>query len=453
MSAAIPSPSSTAIHFVSLGCPKNTVDTERMAGLARRQGLRLGAAPAEAEIIVVNTCGFIEAAKQESVETILDLAQQKHDGRCRLLLVAGCLAQRYPEELARELPEVDAFIGTADLGRLAGILEQREVAAGARITVGPAEGLEEAEYARELCGPAHTAYLKISEGCNRPCAFCAIPLMRGRQRSRTIGSLVAEAEQLVARGARELILVAQDSTAYGRDLRDEEHADLAQLLAALDGVAGLHWLRVHYAYPSLVTPELAEQMARLPRVVPYLDLPIQHIDDEVLRRMRRGYGAAQVRQALANLRAAMPTVAIRSTLLVGHPGESEEAHRRLCAFVSEAEIDHLGAFVFSPEEDTAAASQSETVPTALATERRDELMTLQRTRSRRRLRRLRGKLLEVMIDGVSEESELLLTGRHAGQSPGIDGTVILADASGAPGTLVRARVEDTSDYDLVARAE
>lgn len=451
MSEANPSATPTAIHFVSLGCPKNTVDTERMAGLARRQGLRFSPAAAEAEVIVINTCGFIEAARQESIETIVELAQHKHEGRCRLLLVAGCLAQRYPEELARELPEVDAFVGTADLGRLAAILEQRDLRVTERSAVGPAEGLAEADYARELCGPAHSAYLKISEGCNRPCAFCAIPLMRGRQRSRSVASLVAEAETLVARGARELILVAQDSTAYGRDLPRGE-ADLLQLLAALDGVAGLHWLRVHYAYPSLVTTALAEQMARLPRVVHYLDLPIQHVDDEVLRRMRRGYGAVQVRQALAALRAAMPAVAIRSTLLVGHPGETDEAHRRLCEFVSEAEIDHLGAFVFSPEEGTSAATQGDAVPAELAAERRDELMARQRTISRRRLQRLRGQVLEVMIDGVSEESELLLTGRHAGQSPGIDGAVILADASGAPGTLVHARVEGTSDYDLVARA-
>lgn len=451
MSDTSPSPSPTAIHFVSLGCPKNTVDTERMAGIARRQGLRLSAEAAQAEVIVVNTCGFIEAAKQESIETVLELAQHKHEGRCRLLLVAGCLAQRYPQELARELPEVDAFVGTADLGRLATLIEQRDARVAERVAIGPAEGLAEADYGRALCGPAHSAYLKISEGCNRPCAFCAIPLMRGRQRSRSIASLVTETESLVARGARELILVAQDSTAYGRDLPRGE-ADLTQLLAALDAVPGLHWIRVHYAYPSLVNAALAEQMARLPRVVPYLDLPIQHIDDEVLRRMRRGYGAAQVRQALAALRAAMPAVAIRSTLLVGHPGETDDAHHRLRDFVAEAELDHLGAFAFSPEEDTPAATQGDTVPAALAAERRDELMALQRTISRRRLQRLRGQVLEVMIDGVSDESEMLLTGRHAGQSPGIDGAVILADADGAPGTLLRARVERTSDYDLIARA-
>lgn len=439
-----------SIHFVSLGCPKNTVDTERMVALARRQGLTPVAEPEQSDVIVVNTCGFIEAAKQESIDAVLEMAAHKHGGRCRSLVMAGCLSQRYAEQLARELPEVDHFLGTADLGRLAHILERAE-AVRERIAVGPPEGLEEAEYGRELTGATHTAYLKISEGCNRPCAFCSIPLMRGRQRSRTIDSLVMETRSLVARGVRELILVAQDSTAYGRDL-PRGQADLVTLLQALEAIDELRWIRIHYAYPSSVDERLAEVIARSSRVVSYLDMPIQHVDDELLRRMRRGYSGARVRAAIETLRRHDPQVRVRTTMLLGHPGETARAHEALLAFVSEMQIDHLGAFVFSPEEGTAAAEQPDPVPQELAEERRAELMELQRRISGDRLRALRGSELEVLVDGPSDESEFLRVGRYAGQSPGIDGVVHLADSLSDPGTFVRARVSDTGDYDLVAHA-
>lgn len=450
---------SRTIHFVSLGCPKNTVDTERMVGLAAKQGLSLTADPADAEVIVVNTCGFIEPAKRESIDTILDMAEQKHSGRCRTLVMAGCLSQRYPDQLARELPEVDHFLGTADLGRLGRLFAEAPSQAETdgsnahetvgRVAVGAPEGMEEAEYGRRLIGPPHSAYLKISEGCNRPCAFCSIPLMRGRQRSRGIASLVQEAEGLVAQGVRELILVAQDSTAYGSDL-PRGTANLELLLRALDGVDGLRWVRVHYAYPSMIYPPLAAAMAELPSVVPYLDMPIQHVDDELLRRMRRGYTGDRVRQAVTELRERIPGLWIRTTMLIGHPGETAAGHQALLRFVEEMKIDHLGAFVFSPEDDTPAIDQPDPVPTELAEERRGELLELQQGVSRRRLESLRGEVLEVLIDGTSSESEFLLEGRHAGQSPEIDGHVILADAEGQPGDFVQARVTDTADYDLVA---
>jgi ribosomal protein S12 methylthiotransferase len=348
------------IHFVSLGCPKNTVDTERMVALAKRQGLCRASAE-EADVIVVNTCGFIEPAKQESIDTILQMANHKHEGKCQKLVMAGCLSQRYPEQLAAELPEVDHFIGTADLGRLDKIL-QEEIAgsdrtsetdkrAVQRVLVGKPEGLAEAAYERELVGPPHSAYLKISEGCNRPCAFCSIPIMRGRQRSRDIPSLVKEAQQLGEQGVRELILVAQDTTAYGSDL-PRGSADLAQLLVALDQVSDLRWIRVHYAYPSMIYPPLAETMASLERVVPYLDMPIQHVDDELLRRMRRGYTGERVEKAIEALREQIPNLWIRSTMLIGHPGETDQAHQKLLEFIEKMRIDHLGAFVFSPEENS-----------------------------------------------------------------------------------------------------
>jgi len=436
------------VHFASLGCPKNRVDTERMVALAQRQGLSFETDPATSDVIVVNTCGFIEAAKQESIDTILQMAEHKQSGRCQSLIVAGCLSQRYPDELARELPEVDHFLGTADLGRLDRIFAAEEAQRVGRVEVGAPEGLDEQRFERRLIGPPHSAYIKISEGCNRPCAFCSIPLMRGRQRSRTIESLVDEARHLVGQGTRELILVAQDTTAYGRDLGTETR--LTELLRAFDGIEELTWIRVHYAYPSMVSADLCATMADLPRVVHYLDLPIQHIDDQLLRRMRRGYGAAHVRQALAHLREAMPDVAIRTTFLCGHPGETPEAHQQLLRFVEEAELDHVGCFVFSPEEGTPAAEQPDPVDAALGAERVAEVMALQQSISHRKLKGLRGRRLEVMVDGPSRDSELLLEGRTAAQSPEIDGVVTLTDGTARPGEVVDATITDSADYDLVA---
>jgi ribosomal protein S12 methylthiotransferase len=447
--AAVDRAGGRTIHLRGLGCAKNRVDSERMLGLARRLGLTPVADAAEAEVIVVNTSGFILPAKEESIETLIELARQKQEGRCRLLIMAGCLSQRYPDELATELPEVDHFIGTADLSRLEALLSG---GATARLAVGDpgrARGDEEASYERLLEDGAHSAYLKIAEGCDRPCAFCIIPRLRGPQRSRSLGSLLEEATALAESGVRELILCAQDTTAFGRDLAPP--ATLASLLEALDAVPGLRWIRILYAYPSSVDQPLLEAIASLPRVVPYLDLPFQHLDDEVLRRMRRGYGEARVRSTLEALRTAIPGIFLRGTLLSGHPGESELAHRALCRFVSEAELDHLGVFPFSPEEGTDAASQPDQVPEELARERAGELLELQRGVSRERLRRLRGRELEVLVERQSEESEYLREGRHRGQAPEIDGLVYLADCEAAPGQLLRVKVEGSADYDLVAR--
>jgi ribosomal protein S12 methylthiotransferase len=434
------------IHFVALGCPKNRVDTERMVGLARRLDHVLVADPADAEVIVVNTCGFILSAKEESIDTILELGLHKR-GRCRTLVVAGCLSQRYPEELAGELPEVDHFLGTADLPRLESILAPAR-APVPRVAVGQPGHLTEEAYPRALVGPTHMAYLKIAEGCDRSCAFCIIPELRGPQRSRGLASLVAEAEQLCAAGARELVLVAQDTTAWGRDLIGRPH--LAELLAALDALPRLRWIRLLYAYPSAVGRRLVDALARLPRVVPYLDLPFQHVDDRVLRRMRRGYTGDRVRRVVDELRRAVPGIFLRGTIIAGHPGETAGAHRALLDFVAEAELEHLGVFAFSPEEGTRAASEPDPVPAPLAEERAAELMERQRAISRRKLARLRGAELEVLVDGPSEESELLLAARHAGQAPEVDGVVILKDSAARAGELLHARVTDSADYDLVA---
>jgi ribosomal protein S12 methylthiotransferase len=439
---------SPAVHFVALGCPKNRVDTERMAGLARRCGMALSADPARADVIVVNTCGFIQPATQESIDTVLELLRHKEGGRCSTLVVAGCLSQRYADELARELPEVDHFIGTEDLPRLAEILE----GAAPRVAISPPGGpLLDPDYDRVPdTGAPHTAYLKIAEGCDRRCAFCIIPHLRGPQRSRTTPSLAAEAEHLVRRGARELNLVAQDTTAYGRDLAPSP--TLPRLLSTLDGLDDLRWIRLLYAYPTAVDRELMRTIASLPRVVPYIDVPLQHVDDHVLRAMHRGHGGALTRRLIEDLRAEVPGVHIRTTLLVGHPGETEAAFQALADFVAWAELDHVGVFPFSREEGTAAFDQTDQVPEAVALERAAALMEQQREISRRKLARLRGQELEVMVDGPSPESEYLLQARHAGQAPEVDGVVVLTDSAGlhTAGDLVLVEVTDSGDYDLVA---
>lgn len=420
-----------------------------MLGLARTLGLEPVAEPAEADVIVVNTCGFIVPAKEESIDALLELARFKQEGRCSLLVMAGCLSQRHPDELAAELPEVDLFLGTTDLRGLAEALETGTVTRVAVGEPGRARADDEARYERLLEASAQSAYLKIAEGCDRPCAFCIIPRLRGPQRSRSEASLLDEARQLAARGVRELTLCAQDTTAYGRDLTPS--SSLPELLRALDRIEGLRWLRVLYAYPSSVDEALCEALASLPRVVPYLDLPIQHIDDEVLRRMKRGYGETRVRSTLEMLRRSVPGIHLRGTLLSGHPGETAAAHRALCRFVAEGAFDHLGVFPFSPEEGTEAATQPDPVREEEAQARAEELVELQRRVSRDRLRRLRGSELEVLVERESEESEYLREGRHAGQAPEVDGLVYLADCEAVPGRFLRVRVESSADYDLVAR--
>jgi ribosomal protein S12 methylthiotransferase len=361
--------------------------------------------------------------------------------------MAGCMVQRFPQELARELPEVDHFIGTADLPVLAKILAGKEQR---RIAVGSPEGLSEQNYERALIGAPHSVYLKISEGCDRRCAFCIIPALRGAQRSRTIDSLVTEAKQLVAAGAKELNLVAQDTTAYGRDL-DAPTENLIALLEALDRIECLSWIRLLYAYPSAVTPQLVLAMAQLSRVVPYLDLPIQHVDDSLLRRMHRGYTNQHLLEVLKMLRSTIPEIYLRTTLITGHPGETEESQARLLDFIEAQQLDHVGVFPFSCEENTASATQSDQVPTELAQKRAQQVMQRQRQISRQKLSQLRGKTMPVLIEGSSPESEYLLQGRFYGQAPDVDGVVIVTSSTASPGELIQVEITDSADYDLVAK--
>jgi ribosomal protein S12 methylthiotransferase len=447
------------VHFVSLGCPKNRVDTEVMLGHTTGAGHSLVAAPEEAEVIVINTCGFIGEAKQESIDAILEMARHKEAGTCKRLVVAGCLSQRYPRELADEMPEVDHFIGTDEVGDIAGAI------AGSTERVHVAETprfLYDDLAPRRPSMATHTAYVKIAEGCDRPCAFCIIPKLRGPQRSRQPDSVVREAEALAAAGTREICLVAQDLTTYGTDLVSAQQPGapiptLESLLAQLARVEGLRWIRLHYAYPTACTDGLLKVMAREARVAKYLDVPVQHIDSGVLKSMRRGYGERVVRELCERVRARVPGATLRTTFIVGHPGESEQAFARLCDFVREAELDRVGVFNYSKEEGTVAALLPGRLPQKEIDARRRELLRIQRGISKRKLRALRGREIEVLVEGPSDESEYLLMGRHEGQAPEIDGQVYLSlpetageAAPPAAGAIVRAKVTHSAEYDLAA---
>ncbi len=440
------------VHFVSLGCPKNRVDTEVMLGHTAGAGHTVVAAPEQADVIVVNTCGFIGEAKQESIDAILEMARHKEAGTCKRLVVAGCLSQRYPRELSDEMPEVDHFIGTDEVGLIA------DAIAGATRRVQVAETprfLYDDIAPRRPSMATHTAYVKIAEGCDRPCAFCIIPKLRGPQRSRLPDSVVREAEGLAAAGTKEICLVAQDLTTYGTDL--DTQPTLEALLARLAQVDGLRWIRLHYAYPSACTDGLLDVMAREARVAKYLDVPIQHIDSAVLKSMRRGYGERAVRTLCERVRARVPGATLRTTFIVGHPGETDEAFQRLCDFVREADLDRVGVFNYSREEGTVAALLPGRVPKKEIDARRRELLRIQRDVSKKKLRTLRGRTIEVLVEGPSDESEYLLMGRHEGQAPEIDGQVYLSlpESAGdtaplAAGTIVRATVTHTAEYDLAA---
>jgi ribosomal protein S12 methylthiotransferase len=452
-----------SVCFVSLGCPKNRVDTEVMLGDAIAGDHEIVADPAAADIIVVNTCGFIGEAKEESVDTILEMARHKTEGRCRKLIVTGCLTQRYPREIADEIPEIDHIFGSGEVRKIAGALHLEPVPTPMpmddeqRIDVAPEPRyLYDAATVRHLAGPAFSAYVKIAEGCDRPCAFCIIPRLRGAQRSRRVDDVVREVEGLVAGGAREINLVAQDLTKYGDDLPDPP--TLAALVRRVARVPGLRWVRLHYAYPTAVTDELIEVIAGEPTVAKYLDVPLQHIDDRVLKLMRRGHTARRAYQLVERLRSAIPDIVIRTTFLVGHPGETDAAFAALLDFVRAAELDRVGVFTFSSEEGTVSALLPEAVDAKLAKQRRTALMRLQRGISKKRQKALVGQELEVLVEGLSDESDLVLQGRWAGQAPEIDGVVYLEGAPGGdrppvevrPGDLVRARVTSYADYDLAA---
>jgi len=455
---AVTSPKSqptTTVGFISLGCPKNLADSEVALGLTAQAGFALTQDPGQADLLVVNTCGFLESARQESIDTILEMAAYKEHGRCRGLVVTGCLGQRYGVELLEALPEVDVVLGSADYQRLPealrGLIAGHQ---GREANVGLPDHLYTADLPRLSLTAPHMAYLKIGEGCDNACTFCSIPLMRGGFVSRPIADLLRETEAMAARGVQEVVLISQDTTAYGCD-RPAEREDLAALLRALDRQAAIPWIRLLYTYPGSVTDDLIDALATCDRVVPYLDMPIQHISDEVLRRMNRRGKSATIRATLAALRRAVPDLALRTTFIVGFPGESETHFKELCDFVAEVGFDWLGGFPYSEEEGTAAVGFAGAVAAEVAQERLDRLMALQRQISRRRLQGRVGRRERVLVDGLSQETDLLLAGRTARMAPEIDGVVYINDGvdDTAPpiGRFVEVEITEAHDYDLVGR--
>ena len=434
-----------ALYMATLGCPKNRVDSEVMLGTLGARGYTLVERPEDASVIVVNTCAFIGPAKQESIDTILELAELKKTGRCGTLVVTGCLSQRYGPELAKEMPEVDHFLGTGAYVQIGDLLAAE---AAPRQVIPDPDYVHDARTPKVNSSPKWTAYLKISEGCDNACAFCIIPTLRGAQRSRPIDDLVAEARTLAASGVRELNLVAQDLTAYGHDLPGRPQ--LHQLLEALCTV-DVRWIRLHYAYPRVFPDALIEVMAREPKIAKYLDMPLQHASDRLLRSMRRGRDSAFLISLLAKLRARIPGLTFRTSLIAGLPGETEEDFALLKEFVRTQRFERMGCFQYSDEEGTPAYDFSDKVPQKVIERRWREVMAVQKRINREQNRALIGKRLEVLVEGPSPESEHLLVGRHEGQAPDIDGVVYINDGFGYPGEFVTVEVTEAHDYDLVGR--
>lgn len=433
--------------FVSLGCSKNLVDTEMMLGILREHGIELTPEPAEADILIVNTCAFIESAKEESITTILNMAEYKESGRCRSLIVAGCLGQRYGQELLDDMPEADAIIGTGAWNRIMEAVE--ESLKGHRVVIAGEDKLLYDEHTpRITTTPAYTAYVKIAEGCNNRCAFCAIPYIRGAYRSRPIEDIRDEVVNLAARGVKEIILIAQDTTEYGRDLYGEPQ--LAKLLRTLCTVEGVHWIRTLYSYPTYFSDELIETIASEPKLVKYVDLPMQHAHDEVLRRMHRPDTQASMRALIEKLRTRIPGVTIRSTFIVGFPGETDAQYQTLRNFLEEMRLDKVGVFTYSREEGTPAYDMPNQVPEDVMQERYHDLMSLQCKISEELNHELEGKELEVLVEGRDEEQANIAVGRSYREAPDVDGQVYIeGDADSRIGDLVRVRVLQGFTYDVV----
>ena len=438
--------------MVSLGCPKNLVDSEVMLGMLARQGYELTPRADEAEVIIVNTCAFIAPAQRESINTILEMAEYKRSGAAKKLVVAGCLVERYRQEILKEIPEVDFVIGTNELER---VLEACGEESAERGFGGVAEPyLYHDLTPRVLATPSYSAYLKIAEGCDHPCSFCVIPQMRGKFRSRRFASVVREAQNLASKGVGELTIVGQDTTNYGEDLGVRD--GLPSLLRELGKIPELVWLRFLYCYPNRLTDALIAAVAETPKLAKYFDIPLQHASAPVLKLMRRGSSGERFLRLLERIRAAIPGVTLRTSFIVGFPGETEEDFGRLLDFVEEAQFDHLGVFLYSDEEASRSHALPGKVPERVARCRRQKLMGAQRRISRRKMRARVGGSLPVLVEGRSEETELLFQGRLESQAPGIDGQVLINDFEGnepTAGEFRWATITGAGDYDLIARLQ
>jgi ribosomal protein S12 methylthiotransferase len=441
------------IGFVSLGCPKNLVDSEVMIGLLQARGHVLTTNPADAEILIVNTCGFIEDSKKESIETVLAAAELKKSGNCRRLIVAGCLSERYPQEIRSDLAEVDAILGTNQIEDIVRAVE------GEAVPFPDSYGRSDADLylydhrtPRTLIGPCYTAYIKVSEGCDHTCAFCIIPKIRGRFRSRSLPSLIREANQLASQGVKEITLISQDTTSYGLDLGMQE--GLATLLEALDKVEGPRWIRFLYVYPNLVSDRLIEVVNSSDKICRYIDLPLQHVSADILKSMKRGGNRISLARMIERIRSGIPGVTIRTTMIVGYPGETRENFLELKDFCREMEFDRLGVFTYSDEEDTMAFALQPKVPARTAERRRRALMQQQAIIAGRKNRRLIGKEFTILVEGPSQESEFLLQGRLESQAPEIDGVCLINDSEVGDvnsGEFRTVRITKVLEHDLLGK--
>jgi ribosomal protein S12 methylthiotransferase len=439
--------------IVSLGCARNLVDSEVMAGLLRKNDYEMVQEPSDADVVLVNTCGFIGAAKEESIDTILEVSRLKEEGKVKKLVVAGCLSQRYPDELATELPEVDFFIGTGEVPRIAEILREHERDARKRNFVGVPSYIYDHVTPRLRSTPSYTAFLKVSEGCDHKCAFCIIPQLRGPHRSRSIESVIEETIGLVEGGVKEINLIAQDLTAYGRDRKDG--TTLYQLLSEMVKVSKLEWLRLLYAYPNFLDEPLLALIRDNETICKYIDIPFQHVSRSILQQMRRGKSGSAVRETVHRLRDFIPGLTLRTSLIVGFPGETEAAFAELLDFVEEAEFERLGVFKYSDEEGTAAAPMTAKVSEEEKERRWQELMDLQAKISRKKNEALIGRTERVMIETVDLDSQQT-TGRTQAHAPEVDGVVYVegGETAAAPdillaGEIVEVRITGALDYDLI----
>jgi ribosomal protein S12 methylthiotransferase len=440
------------VGFVSLGCPKNLVDSEVMLGTLARQGYSITAQKEDADIIVVNTCGFIDTAKKESIDTILEMAELKAQGNCKKLVVAGCLAERYRSEIQKEIPEIDFIFGPDELGR---ILEAVQLDSSPI----PDVSIDALYSSREiptipriLTTPAHMAYLKVSEGCDHVCTFCAIPSFRGRFRSRSIADLVAESQRLADQGVRELIIVSQDTMAYGKDLGLAN--GIADLLRSLLKIDGLKWIRFLYCYPNMVSDELVRLVAEEQRLCKYFDIPFQHASRQILERMKRGGHREIYERQIEGIRQAMPEVGLRTSFIVGFPGETQSDFQEILTFSKNVGFDNVGVFLYSDEDGTGAFDLDQKVSRTIAVRRRNALMKEQAKISKARLRQMIGRTVEILLEGESDESDLLLQGRMETQAPEIDGHVLINDAGErqlSAGQFYDVEITDSLEYDLIGR--
>ncbi|WP_413559136.1 30S ribosomal protein S12 methylthiotransferase RimO [Bdellovibrio sp. HCB209] len=440
------------VHFISLGCPKNLVDSEIMAGTLMKDGFEVVGEADDADTVIVNTCGFIEDSKKESIQRILDMSDLKQQGKVKKVVVAGCLTQRYKNDLVEGLPEADLFVGSGEFQNISKILKNSEAGEKQKTFFNLPTYLQEEATPRVNSQPGHRAYLKISEGCMKRCAFCAIPLIRGNLQSRSIDAVVAEAKLLVAGGVKELIIISHDFTDYGFDIRRKDPTrkeSPVELLKALDQVEGLQWIRLMYLYPDGITQEMVQVIKNSKKIVRYFDMPLQHVNDAVLKSMNRKMTRDEIETALMNIREHLPEAVIRTQFIVGFPGETDEQFEELLNFVAEQQFDRVGCFKYSPEENTPGGRMDNQVDDETKDYRHDALMEVQQNISRSKHMDFVGKTIDVIVEGFSEETDLLLQGRFWGQAPDIDGVVLINDGEAKVGDMVKVHVTDSMEYDLI----